>query len=180
MTASIQSVYSTIATVYNTPNPSGGMPAAWLLAGLVDMPVRCIIDTYVPTGTEAAASVIRLFTDGINKVLPAGANLLRIDFQVASTTTSLTCSVGDKNSTTRYASASTSFAAATAFSISCITLATGVAYVVGTNAATTGAGTSSPSTVSNGDNQIVLTTGGATMSATTSVISAILYYTLCN
>ncbi len=180
MTASIQSVYSTIATVYNTPNPSGGMPAAWLLQGLVDAPVRCIIDTYVPVGTEAAGSTIYLFTDGIYKVLPAGANLIKIEFLVAGTTSNLTCSVGDKNSATRYASASTSFAATGVFSISCITAATGVAYVVGTNAATTGPGTATPFTVSNGDNQIVLTTGGATLSASTSVINAILYYTLCN
>ena len=177
--ASIQSVYSVLATVYNT-TPSTGGPANWVLTGLVDAPVRCMIDTYVPLGTEAAGSIIYLFTDGIYKVLPTGANLIRIDFQVASTTTSLTCSVGDKNSATRFASASSSFAAATAFSVSCITLATGIAYIVGTNASTTGPGTSSPSTVANGDNQIILTTGGATLSATTSVINAILYYTLAN
>ena len=175
--SSIQTVYGTLATAFNTTGSTGG-PANWQLPGTFDAPVRCMIDTYVPVGTEAAGSVIYLFTDGINKRLPQGANLLRIDFQMASTTSSLTCSVGDKNSATRYASASSSFAAATAFTVSCITLATGVAYVVGTNAATTGPGTATPGTVSNGDNQIVLTTGGATLSATTSVISAILYYTL--
>ena len=179
MTASIQTVYSTLATCYNA-SPSAGGPAEWQLPGLVDCPVRCIIDTYVPVGTEAQGSIIKLFTDGLNKVLPAGANLLRIDFQMASTTSSLTCSVGDMNSATRYASASSSFASATAFSISCITLATGVPYVVGTNVATTGPGTVTPGTTSNGDNQIILTTGGATLSASTSVISAILYYTLTN
>ena len=169
--------YSTLATAYKT-SPSAGGPAEWQLSGVIESPVRCIIDTYVPAGTEAAGSTIRLFTDGLYKVLPAGANLLKIAFQMASTTSNLTCSVGDLNSATRYVSASTGFASATPFEISCITLATGVAYVVGTNAATTGPGTSSPGTVSDGDNQIILTTGGATLSASTSVINAILYYTL--
>lgn len=177
--ASVQNVYSVLATVYNT-TPSTGGPANWVLAGLVECPVRCIIDTYVPVGTEAAGSKIYLFTDGINKVLPTGANLIRIDFQMASTTSSLTGSVGDGLSSTRFASASTGFASATAFSISCITLATGVAYVVGTNPSTTGPGTATPGTIANGDNQIVLLTAGATLSASTSVISAILYYTLTN
>jgi hypothetical protein len=177
--ASVQTVYSVLETAYNT-SPSTGGPANWVLPGLVDVPVRCMIDTYVPLGTESAGSVIRLFTDGLYKVLPQGANLLKIAFQVAGTTTSLTGSVGDLSSATRYATASTGFASATAFEVSCITVATGIAYVIGTNAATTGPGTASPGTVSNGDNQIIITTGGATLSATTSVINAILYYTLTN
>ena len=172
--SSIQTVYGTLATAFNTTGSTGG-PANWQLPGTFDAPVRCMIDTYTPVGTEAAGSVIYLFTDGINKRLPQGANLLRIDFQMASTTSNLTCSVGDLNSATRYASASTGFASATAFSISCITLATGVPYIVGTNPNTNGIGK-----VTNGDDQIILTTGGATLSASTSVISAVLYYTLTN
>ena len=168
---------STVATALNLTASLGG-PQEWQLPGVINAPVRCMVDSFTPLGTEAAGAVIRFFTDGVNQVLPAGANILRFDFIMSSTTSSLTCSVGDKNSATRYVSASTGFAGATAFSVSGVI--SGSPYIIGTNAATTGPGTASPGTVSNGDNQIILTTGGATLSATTSIISAILYFTLTN
>jgi hypothetical protein len=170
--SSIQTVYGTLATAFNTTGSTGG-PANWQLPGTYDTPVRCMIDTYTPIGTEAAGSVIYLFTDGINKRLPQGANILKIDFIMSSTTSNLTCSVGDLNSATRYVSASTGFAGATAFSISGVV--SGAPYIIGTNPNTAALGK-----VTNGDDQIILTTGGATLSASTSIISAVLYYTLTN
>ena len=175
MTASIQTVYSVLATCYNT-SPSVGGPTEWQLPGVVDCPVRCIIDSYTPTGLEAAGSTICMFTDGKYKVLPAGANILWMDFWMASSTSGLTCSVGDSALATRYGSALTGFATATPFRV--MGSASGAPYVIGTNAATTGPGTSTPGTASNGDNQIVLTTGGSALSSSTSIIGAILYYTL--
>lgn len=159
-----------LATAY-AATPSTGGPANWVLAGLIDSPVRCIIDKYAPVGTEAAGSVIRFFTDGVNKVLPAGANLIKIEFYMSGSTSSLTFSVGDNASATRYASASTGPATAGATTISCIV--SGLPYVVGTNPRT-----NTVPTETNGDDQIIVTTGGATLSATTSITSAILYYTL--
>ena len=161
---------STLATAFDATASVGGQ-TEWQLPGVIESTVKCYIDSYTPTGNELAGSVLRFFTDGLNRVLPAGANILRIDFVMSSSTGSLTCSVGDYNSATRYASASTSFASATPFSISGVV--SGAPYIIGTNASTAAFGV-----VTNGDNQIILTTGGATLSATTSIISAILYYTL--
>ncbi len=165
--------YSVLATAYQATVNTGG-PANWQLPGVIEAGVQVYVDSYTALGTETTGAVIYLFTDGTNKVLPNGANILKIDFLVSvHSVGALTCSVGDLNSATRYASASSSFATSgTAFTIQGSVSATYVPYIIGTNPSTAGLGA-----VTNGDNQIILTTGGATLTAGT-IITAMLYYTL--
>ena len=170
-------VYSVLATAFEL-TPSLGGPAEWQLPGVINSPVRCMIDSYSPLGTETAGTVIRFFTDGVNQTLSKiiqGANILWFDIVMASATSNLTLSVGDLNSATRYVSASTGPASAGITRISgCVSTSTVpyTPYIIGTNPSTAAAGA-----VTNGDDQIIVTTGGATLSATPSIMTLMMFYT---
>ena len=163
--------YSSLAAAQKNTASLGG-PAEWQLPGVVDAKVRCFIDSYTAVGTEVAADVIRLFTDGINNVLPAGANILRIEFTMSANIASLTASVGDYNSATRYASASTFPQSGATALVSISGIVSGAPYIIGTNVSTAAVGV-----VTNGDNQIILTLGGSFTFTAGTILTAILFYT---
>jgi len=139
-------VKGVVATAVNT----GGLSNA-VLSGLIDGRVKCLIDTYTIAGTEVAGSTITL-----GGKLPKGANVIAILLYVSANQTAATISVGDLELATRYASAITSLQTAGSYLIG------GKNYVVDLTVAATP------------DNQIVLTTGGATLTAGT-LQAAILY-----
>ena len=162
--------YSSLATAFNT-SPSKGGPAEWQLPGVINSPVRCFVDYYTAVGTETAGSVIRFFTDGLYRVLPAGANILKMEFYASASTGSLTVAVGDMNSSTRYSTANTTLQTlSTIWTVQGII--SGAPYIIGTNPRTTAL-----SAATDGDDQIILTTAGATLAAGT-IITGILYFTL--
>ncbi len=126
-------------------------PATWLTASYVNGREKCMLDFYVALGTETAGTVIYM-----GNPLPVGAKVLSVSVITSASTGSLTVSVGDLNSATRYASASTG--PATASSTSYVKLdSTNGWYAIGSNPAT-------PTATIN-DQQIILTTGGATLGA---------------
>ena len=129
---------------------AGGLSNA-VLSGLIDGRVKCMLETYTILGSEASASTI-----DIGGLLPKGANVIAIILTVDAAQTTATFSIGDDESTTRYASASTSLQSAGTYVYG------GNNYVVDMTTTTTP------------DNQIVLTTGGATLSAGT-LYAAVLY-----
>jgi hypothetical protein len=122
----------------NTAVGTGGIING-VLNGLIDARVKVNVENYTILGSELAASTINI---GGN--LPKGAVVLAIVLMVSAAQSSATFSVGDAGSATRYASAHTG-------------LQTAVVPVVigGKNYVITGTN----------DTQIVLTTGGATLSA---------------
>lgn len=119
-----------------------------VVQGLIDGRVKCMLDSLTIAGTELSGSVIKM-----GQALPAGAKVLAIILYVSAAQTSLTSSVGDGASATRYGSALTSLQTAGSYFIG------GQNYVVGTTS---------------GDDQLTLTTGGATATAGT-LKSAVLY-----
>ena len=134
--------------VNNTLVATGGI--ATIGRGLIDGRVKAMLDQYVIGGSaEVTGSTIT-----IGGTLPVGANIVAIVLSVSAAQTSATFSAGDAGSATRYVSASTALqTAVTPLVIS------GKNYVV--------TGTS--------DTAIVLTTGGATLSAGT--LYAAIFYT---
>lgn len=142
-------------------NPPG--PANWLTPGYVDGRVKVNIDYYVALGTETAGTVIYM-----GALLPVGAKVLKIDVSTSASTGSLTVSVGDLDSATRYASASTGPATAGITTFNGIKDSSNGPYLIGSNPAT-------PTTTDN-DQQIILTTGGATLAAST-IVGCVVYYT---
>ena len=138
--------------VVATKVAAGGLTNA-ALSGLIDARVKAMVDTYVILGTEASGSTITL-----GGILPKGANVLEIILTVTANQTTATFSVGDAESATRYASAATDLQTAGRY------VYAGNNYVCDD--------TSPTST----DRQIVLTTGGATLSAAT--LYATILYTL--
>lgn len=125
-------------------------PANWLTAGYVNGRVKCMLDFYVALGTEVAASVLYM-----GSLLPVGAKILTIDLLSSANTASLTLSVGDLNSATRYASANTGMQTLRQSTLSGMIDSTNGFYVIGSNPAVP--------TATNNDQQIILTTGGATL-----------------
>lgn len=140
-------------------------PSNWLTAGYVNGRIKCNMDFYVGLGTETAGTVIQM-----GAPLPPGAKIIQVDITASAATGSLTASVGDLSSATRYASASTGVATkgVTTFT-GCIDATNGF-YVIGTN----------PGTGANaailGDAQIIITTGGATIAAGT-IIGSVVWFT---
>ena len=122
----------------NTAVDAGGVVNA-VLNGLIDARVKVNVENYTILGSELAASTINI---GAN--LPKGAVILAIVLAVSAAQTAATFSVGDAGSATRYASAHTG-------------LQTAVVPVIigGKNYVITGTD----------DTEIVLTTGGATLTA---------------
>lgn len=122
----------------NTAVDTGGVVNA-VLNGLIDARVKVNVENYTILGSELSGSTINI---GGN--LPKGAVILAIVLMVSAAQTAATFSVGDAGSATRYASAHTG-------------LQTAVVPVVigGKNYVITGTS----------DTEIVLTTGGATLTA---------------
>ena len=138
-------------------------PSNWLTAGYINGRVKCNLDFYVALGTETAGTVIYM-----GAPLPVGAKVIRIQITASASTGSLTASVGDLNSATRYANAATGIATGNQvnFYSGCIDATNGY-YVIGTNPATP--------TATNTDTQIILTTGGATIAVGTIIGCCVIY-----
>ena len=137
----------------------------WMTAGYVDGRRKIMLDYYVGLGTEAAASTLNMCAP-----LPQGAMILSVDVISSAATSGLTFSVGDLNSATRYANAGTGIATAGVTSYTGMISSTTGWYVVGTNPGT------GANALTQGDAQIVITTGGATL-GTGTIYGVIVNYT---
>jgi len=148
-------------TVYKgtvkTAVDAGGV-ANKLAQGLIDGRVKVMLDSYtVVSGSEPiSGSTLKL-----GSTLPTGANIIAIMLAASAAQTSLTVSIGDADSTTRYASAHTGLQTAAGGAANSIVMVSGLNRVVGT---------------STNDNIIYLTTGGATMTA--GIIYYAVFYTM--
>lgn len=130
---------ATILADVATNVQAGGLNNA-VLNGLIDARVKAHLDSYTIGGsTETSGSTI-----DIGALIPSGARVLAILVSVSTAQTSATLSIGDDASATRYANADTSIQNAGSY------LFSGKNYLTGQSA---------------GDRQIVLTTGGATLTA---------------
>lgn len=121
-----------------------------VLSGLIDGRVKVMVDSYVPDGTEGVGSTIKF-----GALIPTGANILAACL-VAIDNTAATGDLGDSNDPDRYlndANLATGGAGP-------LVLSTGQNYVIGTNS---------------GDNQILLTTAGATLTSGKTIKVAIFY-----
>lgn len=119
---------------------AGGI-ANQVVQGNIDARVKAHLDSYTIAGTETTGSTITL-----GGLIPKGAKVLEINLDVSANQTSATFDVGDSADADRYATASASLQTAGRYTFY------GDQYVIGT---------------ATGDNQIVLTTGGATLTAAT-------------
>jgi len=158
--ATIKGVIDTAFLAGTGPNPNTGLNT-WQTPGYIRGAVRVMVDWYVLAGTETSGTVIWM-----HPPLEAGAMILFHVLGVSAAQTSLTCSVGDLDSATRYASAITSLQTAGSYLIGS-KLGAGP-YIIGTNPATP--------TATDTDAQIILTTGGAT--ATAGTIGLETFYTI--
>lgn len=156
-------VLGSIATAISNVPTTGG-PANWVTGGFVDGRVKVNMDYYVALGTETTGTVIKM-----GQLLPIGAKVIAHVLSINTAQTSLTVSVGDLDSATRYASAATSLQTAGAYVIIGAVDATVGYYVIGSNPAT-------PTTADN-DQQIILTTGGTTLTVGRVIGLATLYTT---
>ena len=149
---------------------TGGV-SNWQTPGYIRGAVRVMIDYYVGTGSgEDAASTIKMFP-----LLEKGTVVLAFIAYASTTTSSLTFNLGDLDSTTRYASASTAWAAAGSTLISSVwASATTGPYVVGTNPTTSGEWVP---TTTDTDAQIYVTTAAASLTSS-GVYGLILFYTI--
>lgn len=143
--ATVSGVVYAVSILPPTPN-------AWLTQGYVNGREKVNLDFYVATGAEAAGTVILM-----GALLPIGAKILSIALSASASTGGLTVSVGDLDNATRYGTALTGIATAGITSVNTLIDATNGAYVIGTNPATP--------TATDNDQQIKLTTGGATLGA---------------
>jgi hypothetical protein len=144
---------ATLKSAIQTIIKAGGTPATWALPGLIDGRVKVLLDNYTGLGTgEDAGSVITW------PALPTGANILQIFIGTSVATTSLTVSVGDADSATRYANASTTLA--TTAGLYPLTALGALPRVVGT---------------STNDANIIWTTGGAALGTGTVYTLMVLY-----
>jgi len=137
---------SAVSGVNQTIIDAGGL-SDQLARGLIDGRVKVCLDSY-EASTLVSGSTIKLFG-----ALPAGAKIVEmiIDFDALG---SATIDVGDSNDADRYISADSVSSAG----ISHIENINGRGYVIGTTA---------------GDNQILITTGSASISGT--IKAAVLY-----
>lgn len=155
---------ATVLGSVNTLMAAPPTPNTWKSAGYVDGRVKVSLDFYVALGTETAATIILM-----GAVLPVGAMVMRVSIGVSASTGSLTMSVGDLNSATRYASASTGPATVGITTFNGGIDSTNGFYIIGSNPATP--------TTTNNDKQIKLTTGGATLAVGTIITSRVEYTT---
>lgn len=137
--------------------------STWLTAGYSNGREKVNIDYYVALGSETSGTVILM-----GSLLPVGAKVISVAVTTSASTSSLTVSVGDLDSATRYASAATGPATLGISTYNGIIDATNGAYVIGTNPATP--------TATDNDQQIKLTTGGATLAAGT-IVGCIVRFT---
>jgi len=158
MTATAQTLYGVVATAAQTGGPSN-----WQLGGVIDGRVKVMIDTYVAVATEAVASTI-----AFGQQLPVGANVISITLVSTVAQTSVTVTVGDKVSASRYGIAA-STELQTAYSPKVCYPKAGV-YVT-TDGSLTAAGLPSATN----DCQIIVTTAGGTLVAGT--IACYIMYT---
>lgn len=122
----------------NTVVNTGGI--SQILGGLINARVKAMLDTYTISASDLAVGS----TITLGGTLPKGANILAIVLYVSAAQTSATFDVGDAGSSTRYASAHTGLQTANT-----PVIIGGKNYVI--------TGTS--------DQNIVLTTAGATLAA---------------
>ena len=134
---------------------AGGV-SNWQTPGYIRGNVRFMVDWYVGTSSDTAGSVISMFPP-----LDAGSMILFFILGASASTGSLTFSLGDSGSATRYLSAGTGIATAGSNIIPTLEASTGP-YIIGTNT---------------GDNQIIITTGGATL-GTGTIYSLQCFYTI--
>lgn len=157
-------INTAVGSVVGTTVTSGvGGPSLWVTGGFIDGRIKAMLDYYVALGTETAGTIIQM-----GNLLPLGAKVIGFICQVSASTGALTGSIGDLETATRYVSASTSWATAGTFLIGGAKSATVGYYVVGTTAV--------PTATSN-DQQIIITTGGATIAVGTVVALCTLYTT---
>ena len=140
-----------VVGVNRTAWAAGGL-ANKLLSGLIDARAKIMLDSYTMTATEATGSTLKLCAN-----IPNGANVVAIVLYASVAQSSLTVSVGDGASATRYATTNTGLQSA----VPSITILPGLNYVVGTTT---------------NDNYLLLTTGGAT--STAGIIYAAIIYTM--
>lgn len=115
---------------------AGGLSNA-VLNGLIDARLKAYLESYTILGTETSGSTL-----DIGATVLSGSRVVGFLVYVSTNQTALTVSIGDDASATRYASAITS-------------LQTAGTYVISGQNYKTGQST--------GDLQMVITTGGATM-----------------
>ncbi len=157
-------INTAVGPVYGQAVAAGvGGPANWVTGGFIDGRVKVMLDYYLAAGTEVAATVIQM-----GSLLPVGAKILAIMVQTATSTGSLTWSVGDLDSATRYVSASTNAATAGTYWYGGGKDAVVGPYVIGSNPATP--------TATDNDQQIIITTGGATLGVQM-IVCAVFYTT---
>jgi hypothetical protein len=162
VTGVINTAFGSQSGLIGNINSKGGV-AQWQSPGYIRGNVKEYTDYYVGLGTEVAGSTIRM-----HPLLDTGIMILYHVLQIVASTGSLTGSIGDLDSSTRYASAITSFATAGTYIIGNGLSSTGP-YIIGTNPATP--------TSTDTDAQIVITTGGATLGAT-NIIGLTTVYTV--
>ena len=164
------SATSGILAVMNKAQSVGGV-GNWQTPGYIRGNVRCMIDYYVSVGSgEDAGSTIEFFPS-----LEAGTVVMGFIAYTSGTTSSLTFSLGDLDSASRYASGSTAWQAAGSTLISSIwASATTGPYVIGTNP--TSGGVFAP-TSTDDDRQILVTTAGAALTSA-HVYGLIMLYTI--
>jgi len=159
-----------IKAVMMAAQSTGGV-SNWQTPGYIRGNVRCMIDYYVAVGSgEDAGSTIEFFP-----LLEAGTVVMGFIAYTSGTTSSLTFNLGDLDSASRYASASTAWQAAGSTLISSIwASATTGPYVAGTNPVSGGIFTP---TSTDDDRQILVTTAGASL-ASAHVYGLIMLYTI--
>ena len=150
-TGVIRTAFGSQSGLIGNINSLGGY-SNWQTPGYVRGDLHVYTDYYVALGTEVTGSTISM-----HPLLDTGIMILYHVLTVVGSTGSLTLSIGDLNSATRYVSASSSAATAGSYIYGSGLTSTGP-YIIGTNPTTP--------TATNTDAQIVLTTGGATLGAT--------------
>lgn len=142
--ASVQDVLGVNQTLVD----AGGL--ATIARGLHNGRIKVNYDSYTADGTEAAGSTIQLCGD-----LPAGAKIIAIILAAGTAQSSLTMTVGNSYDADAYLAAG-----ATQLQTASVALVlSGKGVIVGTNT---------------GDNDILITTAAATMTAGT-IYAAVLY-----
>ena len=139
---------------------AGGV-SNWQTPGYIRGNVRVMVDWYVGTSSDTTGSVISMFPP-----LDAGSMILFFILGASASTSSLTFSLGDLNSATRYFSAGSGIATAGSNVIPTLQASTGP-YIIGTNY----------TSATNTDAQIIITTGGATL-GTGTIYSLQMFYTI--
>ena len=134
---------------------TGGI-ANWTTPGYIRGNVKVMVDWYVGTASDTTGSVISMFPP-----LDAGSMILFFILGASASTGSLTFSLGDSGSATRYLNAGSGIATAGSNIIPTLEASTGP-YIIGTNTS---------------DNQIIITTGGATL-GTGTIYSLQCFYTI--